>query len=118
MRTVLAGAEEGIVEIGRVSTVFHNLRHIHEEDLRRLTAILMLIIITLSICDFDNTHIPFKDTECGSRGASIIIETRDFTSVFNMRNERSPSHVVRCYLTFTELLIDGRYVRYLMISKF
>lgn len=34
MRTVLAGAEEGIVEIERVSTVFDNLRHIHEEDLR------------------------------------------------------------------------------------
>lgn len=105
MRTVLAGAEEGIVEIERVSTVFHNLRHVHDEDLRLLTAILMLIIITLPIWDFDNTHVPFKDTECGSRGASIIIEIRDFTSIFNMRTKTTPSHLFRRYVT--ELLVDG-----------
>ena len=34
MRTVLVEAEEGNVEIERVSTVFHMLRHRHDEDLR------------------------------------------------------------------------------------
>lgn len=34
MRIVLAGAEEGIVEIERASTVFHNFRHVHDENLQ------------------------------------------------------------------------------------
>ena len=37
-RTVLVELEEGIVEIERVSTVFHYLRHRYNEDLRLLTA--------------------------------------------------------------------------------
>ena len=34
MRTFVVGVEEGNVGIARVSTVFHNLRHGHDKDIR------------------------------------------------------------------------------------
>ena len=66
------GAEEGTVESERALTVFDNLRNEHHEDLWLLTAELTLIVITPSNRAFDKLHVPFKDTECGSRGASIL----------------------------------------------